>query len=1616
MNKNLLTGANLLRASLFTFCLASSSMQAQQNALEFDGTNDYIVTNYAGISGNASRTVEAWIKVGSDSSQRFLVDMGDTAAGAGSRFSFKINPSASVIRIEIGGAGINGSAFVTNNQWHHVAVVYDNDAATNKYKLYVDGVLDIQGDMTTALNVQPGTTNMTIGIRADLSATTVWDGAIDEVRVWDVARTQAQIQDNMNTEFCNPQANLVSYYKFNEGTAGADNATQTTISDSSANTYTGTLNSFALSGTGSNFIAGATALTAVTIDDSVTLDGTTLTAAEATTGTTYQWVDCDNEDAPIDEATSQTFTPTATGNYAVIITKGGCSAQSECTAVTIAVCESPTAVMTADITTAEATISWTENGDATQWEVLYGPTGFNPETEGETVTVETTAEMTLDELDANTGYDVYVRAVCSEDFTSEWTAVTAFTTLEEVVVTPVSNVGVNFDGVDDFIQTTYGGVSGSGARTVEGWIRTTKNSLPTNQGGQGQSVIADWGTLGTSTRFTFCILNNNALRLEVQGSAVNGTVAVNDGEWHHVAVVYNPTAANKIALYLDGVLDIEGNVTANTGSTTNFRLGARIDGVNFFQGDMDNVRVWNVARTQAELQANMNTEFCGPQTNLKLNFRMNDGTPEADNAGVSLSDNSGNNYLAVFNGFALNGTGSNFVDGLATITGVTINDEVTLEETTLTATEAATGTTYQWVDCDNEDAPIDEATSQTFTPTASGNYAVIVTNSGCSVQSDCMEVTLNTEVCAVPTGIMVEDITTSSASVSWTESGDATTWEVLYGPTGFDVETEGETVAVDTTAEVMLDELDANTGYDVYVRAVCGEDLTSELTVVEDFTTLEEVVVEPTEAIALNFDGAGDYIQTNYQGVLGNNARTVEAWVKTNSGNNEQIIATWGSDAVNGARFTFRLNASGTNDVVRIENKGGGINGTVNVNDGNWHHVAVTYDNSLTTNKYKLYVDGVLDTQGDISTPLNTMAVTDMIIGRRINASFGGYFDGSIDEVRVWSVARTQAEIAANKDAEFCGVQPNLQAYFKLNEGTPEADNTAVASATDASGNGYVGTFNTFALNGLASNYIAGAVDVNESEVDDAVALVDATITAAQTDAVYQWVDCNDNNADIEGATNQSFTATESGNYAVRITANGCTVLSECTEIVIEVCAVPIAVAVTEIGETTATVAWTENGTSTEWEVLYGPTGFDVATEGETVTVEDVAMVVLDELDADTEYDVYVRAVCSETSTDWTVSETFTTDAAPVCVTPSAIQVTEITSSSAMISWTENGEATIWEVLYGPVGFDIETEGETVTIDNTPEVMLDELDANTEYNIYVRAVCAEDFTSSWGSTDSFTTLEEALCSTPSTIVVSEITSSSVMVSWTENGEATVWEVLYGPVGFDIETEGETVTVEDTPEVMLDELDANTEYDVYVRAVCGEDFTSNWESTQPFTTLEEAVCATPSQIEITDTTSSSAMVSWTENGEATVWEVLYGPAGFDPETEGEIVTVENTPEVMLDELDPETEYHVYVRAICAEEMVSEWEGQESFTTQTLGLNDNTIAGFAFYPNPTNGTLNISAQNYIESVVIYNLTGQKVMAVKVEASASQLDVAKLSEGVYMMHVTSEAKTGVYKLVRK
>jgi len=59
------------------------------------------------------------------------------------------------------------------------------------------------------------------------------------------------------------------------------------------------------------------------------------------------------------------------------------------------------------------------------------------------------------------------------------------------------------------------------------------------------------------------------------------------------------------------------------------------------------------------------------------------------------------------------------------------------------------------------------------------------------------------------------------------------------------------------------------------------------------------------------------------------------------------------------------------------------------------------------------------------------------------------------------------------------------------------------------------------------------------------------TLTANETNATYRWLDCNNNNTPIENATAQSFTPSQSGNYAVEITKNGCTEVSACIQVTI---------------------------------------------------------------------------------------------------------------------------------------------------------------------------------------------------------------------------------------------------------------------------------------------------------------------------------------------------------------------------------------------------------------------------------------------------------------------------------
>jgi type IX secretion system substrate protein len=121
---------------------------------------------------------------------------------------------------------------------------------------------------------------------------------------------------------------------------------------------------------------------------------------------------------------------------------------------------------------------------------------------------------------------------------------------------------------------------------------------------------------------------------------------------------------------------------------------------------------------------------------------------------VTLTGSGATSYAwdnGVTNGVAFTPTATTTYTVTGTSGSCTDNDQITITVTTVDATTTTTGTTitanngnatYQWVDCDNSNQPISGATSQNFTPTVTGNYAVVVTENGCSETSACENIVI----------------------------------------------------------------------------------------------------------------------------------------------------------------------------------------------------------------------------------------------------------------------------------------------------------------------------------------------------------------------------------------------------------------------------------------------------------------------------------------------------------------------------------------------------------------------------------------------------------------------------------------------------------------------------------------------------------------------------------------------------------------------------------------------------------------------------------------------------------------------------------------------------------
>ena len=89
----------------------------------------------------------------------------------------------------------------------------------------------------------------------------------------------------------------------------------------------------------------------------------------------------------------------------------------------------------------------------------------------------------------------------------------------------------------------------------------------------------------------------------------------------------------------------------------------------------------------------------------------------------------------------------------------------------------------------------------------------------------------------------------------------------------------------------------------------------------------------------------------------------------------------------------------------------------------------------------------------------------------------------------------------------------------------------------------------------------------------------------------------------------------------------------------------------------------------------------------------------------------------------------------------------------------------------------------------------------------------------------------------------------------------------------------------------------------------------------------------------------------------------------------------------------------------------WSG----TCDSLGVSDNALAGFSYYPNPATEVLSLKSANTIESVSLFNLLGQQVISTEIGATTSDINLSGLTAGTYIMKVTVDGQTGTYKVLK-
>ena len=217
----------------------------------------------------------------------------------------------------------------------------------------------------------------------------------------------------------------------------------------------------------------------------------------------------------------------------------------------------------------------------------------------------------------------------------------------------------------------------------------------------------------------------------------------------------------------------------------------------------------------------------------------------------------------------------------------------------------------------------------------------------------------------------------------------------------------------------------------------------------------------PNDAEVLDFDGVDDYVDLGVWNPHSAAGFTHEAWVYADTlGPDDWSNSVIMQEGPSGTSTILRCGENGSHNVRASFHHSGGLydlNGTIATDT--WQHLAMTWDPIVDT--FYLYVNGVLADKMYAPNPPNTVSGNVWIGNAEIAPD--RWWNGRMDEVRIWDHYRTQSQILTYMLCGLHGTEAGLLAYYNFNQGNAFQNNLTVNTLIDLTGN-HIGSLQNFDL------------------------------------------------------------------------------------------------------------------------------------------------------------------------------------------------------------------------------------------------------------------------------------------------------------------------------------------------------------------------------------------------------------------------------------------------------------------------------------------------------------------------------------------------------------------------